>query len=386
MADIIRGVAALLPDGSVANADIAIADGVIVGMTPARPTAGRVLALPGIVDLHGDAFERQIMPRPGVMFPVAAALAETDRQLAVNGITTAFHAVTASWEEGLRSHAMLHALVGALAESRPALHVDNRLHLRFETFNLDGVADVLALIAAGAVDFVAFNDHLPGIRAKAADPVRVAEYARRSGVSADAYRAVLDDLHARADEVPHAIDAVAAAARAAGLPMASHDEQTLDDRVRAAALGCSVCEFPLSPAVAQQARRDGAAVVMGAPNVVRGGSHVGTMSAREHATAGTCTVLASDYYYPAPMIAAFALADAGDLALGDAWQLVSRNPARAAGMADRGEIAPGQRADLLLVDAADPVRPRLLATLVGGRRVHQREEAARHFAEGALVA
>ena len=386
MADIIRGVTALLPDGSLSDVDIALADRVVAGLTPARHSAGRIYALPGIVDIHGDAFERQIMPRPGVMFPVAAALAETDRQLAVNGITTAFHAVTASWEAGLRSHAMLQALAGGLAALRPSLHVDNRLHLRFETFNLDGVDELVALIGAGAVDLVAFNDHLPGIRKKAADPVQVAEYARRSATTADDYRATLEVLFARQGEVSSAIRAIAAAAQAQGLPMASHDDRTLDDRQLYAGLGCGICEFPLSSEAAEQARAEGADVVMGAPNVVRGGSHNGGMAARDHARAGTCTILASDYYYPAPMIAAFALAAAGDLAFGDAWNLVSRNPARAARLDDRGTLAAGSRADLIIVDASDMAQPRLLATLVAGRRVHQREEAARHFAMSSLAA
>ena len=387
MADIVRGVTALLPDGTFVDADIALADGRIAGVTPCRRTGARVIALPGIVDIHGDAFERQLMPRPGVMFPVAAALAETDRQLAVNGITTAFHAVTASWEPGLRSHAMLRALVDGLVETRPHMHVDNRLHLRFETFNLDGAGEVVALIESGAVDFVAFNDHLPGIREKAADPVRVAEYARRSDTTAEAYRSALDALFARGNEVGRAVGAVAAAARARGLPMASHDDRTPEDRERYAALGCGVCEFPLSAETARHARRDGAEIVMGAPNVMRGGSHLGRgMSARDHAIQGTCTILASDYYYPAPMIAAFALAESGEMSLGEAWNLVSRNPARATGLADRGEIAAGRRADILLVDMTTPAQPRLLATLVAGRSVHQREEAAPHFMTARQVA
>jgi alpha-D-ribose 1-methylphosphonate 5-triphosphate diphosphatase len=125
---------------------------------------------------------------------------------------------------------------------------------------------------------------------------------------------------------------------------------------------------------------------MGGPNVVRGGSHTGSgMSARDHARRGSCTVLASDYYYPSQMLAALSLVTDGDLPMGAAWNLVSRNPARAVGLDDRGELAPGRRADLILVDVAEPARPRLLATVVGGRRVHQREEAARHFASAALA-
>ena len=121
--------------------------------------AGGYLVLPGIVDLHGDAFERQLMPRPGVHFAPVSALLETDRQLLANGITTAYHGVTLSWEPGLRSIEAARQFLAALTAARPRLGAGTRLHLRFECFSLDTVEEVVGWIEAGQIDLLAFNEH-----------------------------------------------------------------------------------------------------------------------------------------------------------------------------------------------------------------------------------
>jgi alpha-D-ribose 1-methylphosphonate 5-triphosphate diphosphatase len=138
-------------------------------------------------------------------------------------------------------------------------------------------------------------------------------------------------------------------------------------------LGCRVAEFPTTFETAEEAAASGDEIVFGAPNVVRGGSHIGWTDAREMVARGLCSVLASDYYYPAPLLAAFRLVTSGTLALEQAWALVSEAPARAVGLGDRGRIAPGQRGDLVLVDASNHDRPRLVATIAGGRVVYLNE-------------
>jgi alpha-D-ribose 1-methylphosphonate 5-triphosphate diphosphatase PhnM len=131
--------------------------------------AGCFLVLPGIVDLHGDAFERQLMPRPGAHFAPVPALLETDRQLLANGITTAYHGVTLSWEPGLRGIEAAREFLAALSAARPRLGADTSLHLRFECLNLDAVEEVVSWIEAGRIDLLAFNDNTgdtaPGRRA-----------------------------------------------------------------------------------------------------------------------------------------------------------------------------------------------------------------------------
>ena len=148
--------------------------------------------------------------------------------------------------------------------------------------------------------------------------------------------------------------------------MASHDDDTIETRAHFRALGAAICEFPMEEAVGRAAISAGEAVVMGAPNVVRGGSHLGWASAAKMAEAGVCSVLASDYYYPAMLRAAFILAGRGVLTLPQAWALIAENPARAAKLQDRGTIAPGKRADLVLVNGSGPT-PVLHATIAGGR-------------------
>jgi alpha-D-ribose 1-methylphosphonate 5-triphosphate diphosphatase len=173
-----------------------------------------------------------------------------------------------------------------------------------------------------------------------------------------------NDIAARASAVPAALDQIAAAARAAGLPMASHDDDSTTIRDNFRERGARICEFPMAEDVGRAAVEAGDFVAMGCPNVVRGGSHLGWASAAKMAEAGICTVLTSDYYYPAMMRAAFVLADRGVLDLPSAWTLISENPARAGGLTDRGTIAPGKRADLVLVD---PETASTVATIVAGR-------------------
>ena len=122
--------------------------------------AGGLLVLPGIVDLHGDAFERQMMPRPGVDFPIDVALIDSDRQAISNGITTVYHATTWSWEPGLRSGDNARRLLEAIEPMRPQLAADTRFHLRHETYNLDAESEIIEWLSEGRIDLFAFNDHM----------------------------------------------------------------------------------------------------------------------------------------------------------------------------------------------------------------------------------
>lgn len=355
----------VLLDGKLAAGDLAIADGMVAAASDGRRLdATGLLVLPGIVDLHGDAFERQIQPRPGVNFPVDAALVDTERQLLANGITTAFHGVTLSWEPGLRGVETWRSILAGLAARDWAC--DMRVHLRFEAYNLPDLAEAIADIQAGRVHLLAFNDHTPAILRRLADDAKASKYSERGGMDLSEFRALALEISRHADAVKPAEARIAAAARAAGLPMASHDDDTVATRDHFRSVGARICEFPMEEAVGRAARAAGDAVVMGAPNVLRGGSHLGWASAAVLAEAGICSVLCSDYYYPALLRAAFILAARGKLSLPQAWALVAENPARAAGLADRGTLAPGQRGDALLVADRGGV-PELVATVTQGR-------------------
>jgi alpha-D-ribose 1-methylphosphonate 5-triphosphate diphosphatase len=371
----ITGGRVLLADGGFQSVPLAIAEGridAIEGEGRGRHVDARGLwVLPGIVDIHGDAFERQLQPRPGVDIAAEIALIDTESQLLANGITTAFHGVTLSWEPGLRSLAAWRSLLQALQARR--WNCDMRVHLRWEAYNLDALPTALADIAAGRIGLVAFNDHTPSILRKLHDPVAGAKYSERAGMELEAFRDLARRVASRADEVPGGIAQIAGAARAAGLPLASHDDETVAVRESFRAHGARICEFPMAEEVGRAARSVGDWVVMGSPNVVRGRSHLGWASAARMAEEGVCTVLSSDYYYPAMLRAALTLAGRGVLGLQEAWALVSANPAAAVGLADRGSIAVGQRADLVLVDT-DPVR--VIATIAGGRIAYLTPEGA----------
>ena len=371
----------LTADGALVETDLQIEGDRIAGVGGAGSgpvlDAGGALVLPGLVDLHGDAFERQMMPRPGVGFALELALLDSDRQLTANGITTAYHAVTCSWEPGLRSRANAAALLEGVATLRPRLACDTRIHLRHEAYNLDGVPELLDWVERGAVHLIAFNDHTPAMARRLDDPIRLARLAERTGLSSGDFAGLLSAVYARADEIDAATARIAGAARAAGVPLASHDDSSPAVRDRFHALGTVLCEFPLDRATAARAYELGDVVAMGAPNVVRGGSHLNLVSAASLVEAGVCGVLTSDYYYAALAQAPFRLARDGVLSFPAAWKLVSSGPADAVGLSDRGRIAPGMRADIVLVDDRSVGIARPVATIAAGRVV---------YAEGRLAA
>jgi len=357
----------VLVDGRLQPAELLLAGGLIAeGRLPRARVfdATGLLVLPGLVDIHGDAHERALQPRPGVSFPPDMALRDSAAQLLACGITTAYLGITLSWEPGLRSLETWRGLMAALDGLRPHLACDLRVHLRFEADNLEALPDALADIAAGRVHLLGFNDHSPAILRRMDDAKQVAKYAGRAGIPPEEFLALLQRVAACRPQVPAARARLAAAAATAGLPMLSHDDATPEDRALFRGLGARICEFPMSEAVALDARAAGEAVVMGAPNVVRGGSHLGWASAAPLAERGLVTVLASDYHWPALLAAPFAMARRGRMGLPEAWALVSANPAAALGLTDRGTLHPGKRGDVVLVD---PEGPEVVASFVAGR-------------------
>ncbi|QQO15461.1 alpha-D-ribose 1-methylphosphonate 5-triphosphate diphosphatase [Bradyrhizobium diazoefficiens] len=337
--------------------------------------ARNLLVLPGIVDLHGDAFERQMMPRAGVDFPIDVALADSDRQAISNGITTVFHATTCSWEPGLRSADNARDLMEAIERQRPQFAADTRFHLRHETYNLAAEAEMTRWLAEGRVDLLAFNDHMDGVVADISNPRKRNRMVERTGLSSEDFDELVGHVVSRASDVPASVSRLAAAARAAEVRMLSHDDATPAMRQEYREFGALIAEFPVNEETARAAAAAGDPIVFGAPNVVRGGSHTGWTRASDMIAKGLCSVLASDYYYPAQLLAAFRLAADGVLPLTEAWNLISAGPARATGLTDRGVIAEGRRADILLVDDTVALRPRLVAVIAGGKLVHLTDAA-----------
>ena len=332
--------------------------------------ANGLLVLPGIVDLHGDAFERQMMPRPGVDFPIDVALVDSDRQAISNRITTVFHATTWSWEPGLRSAGNAQKLLDAIEQMRPQLAADTRFHLRHETYNLDAEAEIAGWLSEGRIDLFAFIDHMDSTVANLAKPQKRSRMVERTGLSSEEFDSLVERVVSRAHEVPASIARLAQAARGASVRMLSHDDESPAMRQAFRAQGVGITEFPVNEETAREAAEAGDFIVFGAPNVVRGGSHTGWTRASDMIAKGLCSVLASDYYYPAQLLAAFRLAADSILPLSQAWNLISAAPAQAAGLNDRGVLAEGRRADIILVDDKLPLRPRIVAVIAAGRLVH----------------
>lgn len=391
---VFEGARVVLPEGE-AHVSVRVENGRITALDGARDGArvvdcrGLILA-PALVDIHGDAFERQIMPRPGVFTPIDVALLETDRQLAGSGIATAYHALTLSWEPGLRSVARGTTMIDALGRLAPRLASENRVQLRWETYCFEAMPVIEKCLAAGPTPSLAFNDHTtmamldPSVpvqeRPFDLDPdfpmvdmaspnfvVAMSERAKRSGLSTEAYAELLKERISRRSDVASAIARVAAMGQCARAPMLSHDDSQVESRKFYRNHGARITEFPMRRPVAEAARAAGDWIVFGAPNAARGGSHLGSIGAGEMVAAGLCDILASDYYYPAMLAAVARLRQDGVGTLSQLWKLVSQNPAEASGLCDRGRIEKGKRADIVLIDWPEGAVPAPVLTLRQGR-------------------
>ena len=394
---VIEGASVIMPD-RVAQVAVRVEGGVIAALDGPRDGApvidgrGMILA-PAMVDIHGDAFERQLMPRPGVMIPTEAALLETDRQLASNGIATAYHALTLGWEPGLRSVATGQDVVQMLTALAPRLTVENRVQLRWETFCFEALPLIETALCGPLLPALAFNDHTtmgvlhPSValqdRPFDHDPdfpvvdmdspafaAKMESRARRSGMDVTDFIALMREMWQRRPEVPAVIAKAGQSAQARGAPMLSHDDSQPETRDFYRSHGARISEFPMNMAVTRAAREAGDWTVFGAPNAARGGSHLGSPGAADMVAAGLCDILASDYYYPAMLAAVARLQADGIGRLPDLWKLVSAHPAAALGLANRGEIAVGRRADLVLLDWPEGGTPVVRQCRVAGRAAY----------------
>ncbi|SDF64035.1 alpha-D-ribose 1-methylphosphonate 5-triphosphate diphosphatase [Sulfitobacter delicatus] len=371
------GAEVLHPEG-LSNAPLSFAE----GMVSAEPV-GRTVdltgfqVLPGIVDLHGDGFERHLAPRRGAMKQLAEGLVAAEAELAANGITTAVLAQFVSWEGGLRGLDFADQVFSGIRDTAPNLVTDVRPQLRFETHMLDLYASLPQRIADWGVGYVVFNDHLPHDRIAAGKtPKRLVGQALKAGRSPESHLAQMQEMHGRRNEVPAALDALCAELSQCGVRMGSHDDQTAETRAAWRARGVTLAEFPETQEAAEAAHAAGDAVIMGAPNVVRGGSHNGNLSALDLISMGLCHALASDYHYPSPRRAALILARSGLVDLAGAWALVSSGPAQVLGLTDRGTLAPGKRADIVVLDQATG---RVAATFAAGRVSYMSGAVAERF-------
>jgi alpha-D-ribose 1-methylphosphonate 5-triphosphate diphosphatase len=353
---VVRNGKVLLEGQGLIEKDIVIVDGKIAELKSSAQLAGAKVidaagwqVLPGIIDIHGDAFERNIMPRPKTMFPMEMAMIESDRQLAANGVTTAYHGVTFSWEPGLRSLEQSRQVVAAIDAIETSALIDNRIHIRWENYAFDEMADVIGLFTRAKPPLLAFNDHTTSGIAGERKKSKYQSSAEKALISVEDYLVLLKNMGVRTHDVAKMTAVIAKEARHNNVIMLSHDDTSAAMRSDYRKLGARISEFPMTWEAAEAAAEQKDFIVMGAPNVVRGGSHNGAISAEEAIKRGCCNILASDYYYPALLHAALTLVNKGTCKLHEAWAMISSNPAKAIGLTDRGEIASGKKADLLFL-------------------------------------
>lgn len=363
------------PDG-ISSSDIAIADGLIAPDADARSVdLSGYMILPAMVDIHGDGFERHLAPRRGAMKDLGQGLLSADAELASNGIATATLAQFFSWEGGMRGPIFAQRFLKAHRDT--PLLTDTLAQLRFETHMLEDYPAFEALVAEFSVPYVVFNDHLPhDALAKGKRPPRLTGQALKGGRSPETHLALLHSLHDRSGEVQEHLTALASRLKTQNVQLGSHDDATAEQRAAFHAIGATLSEFPETYEAARAAHDTGGHVILGAPNVVRGGSHSGNVAAQDLVAEGLCDALASDYHYPALRQAAFKLVDDNILSLPKAWHLISQGPAELLGFTDRGTLAPGKRADLIIVNESTR---RIEATLCAGRITYLAGEAAQRF-------
>lgn len=358
----------ILRDGALRRGALSIENGRIVDAALPDVDLSGYLILPGIVDLHGDAFERHIAPRPSAPFPIESGLRTTERDAAAHGVTTAWLAQSWSWEGGLRGPDFAEALMDELDSFKPKALIDMRLQVRLETHLTDTRERLISAVTRHGIDYVVFNNHLPeALHLAARAPHKLAAWAEREGRSIAEFSQKLERAQASSAEVPRHLLKLAEAFDRLGIAYGSHDDPDGDTRERFRMLGAHIAEFPTTFNAAAAAKAMDDPVIMGAPNVVRGGSQTGSVAAMSLIARDQCDVLVSDYHYPSLAEAAWVLVDAGVRTLPAAWAMISATPAHLLNLGDRGRLDTGLRADFLVVNEESR---RIEATVSEGRIAH----------------
>jgi alpha-D-ribose 1-methylphosphonate 5-triphosphate diphosphatase len=378
MSDVILANATLVLPDEVMRGTLQIVDGLIVAIDPGTGVSrGAVdcagdLVLPGLIELHTDNLERHIEPRPKVQFPAAGAILAHDGELAATGITTVFDAlrvgsIVSKDKAKYSEYARFVADEIIALRLDGALRINHLLHLRAEVCSETLIEELAKFGPGDGIGIVSLMDHTPGQR-QFRDLAQLRNYVRgKHGLSEEEFLAHVAHQQALSQKVGVVHEAAAvAAAKGYGAVLASHDDTTGDQVAVSSRHGIRFAEFPTTVEAAQACRDHGIHVMMGAPNLIRGGSHSGNVAAHDLAGRDLLDILSSDYV-PSALLN-------GALMLGDFWGSMARGvatvtaaPADATGLADRGRLAPGLRGDVIRVARKKSATVR--GVWVGGVRV-----------------
>jgi len=369
MADHIKAASNLLiEDGRIAG--IGIKESELPAGARQIDVANRYV-LPGLIDLHADALEKDIEPRPKVHFPLNYAIAQADKRNAAAGITTVFHSLSfANAELGLRNNAMAAEIVRAIHAFNGKGLVDNRVHTRYEITDPTALPVLLELLHEDCVHLLSIMDHTPG-QGQFKDMRAYQDYLQGVYDKSEAEtQALIDAKLAQAEAAQVRVRQLIEQAHAKNVHVASHDDDCPEKIRELKALNVHISEFPINLHTARYAVERGMTTILGAPNILRGKSQSGSMRAQEAIEHQVASCLCSDYAPASLLTAVFTLVQREILSLPEAVCLVSLNPAQAVGLDDRGEIALGKRADLVCVGFLDGY-PQVGQCWVNGERVYE---------------
>ncbi len=380
MTELLLTNAQLVLSDRVVRGTLRAQDGQIRDIDESRTTVSDAIdcggdyVLPGLVELHSDNMEKHFAPRPGVQWPELSAAIAHDAQMAAAGITTVFDALRVGGsfrqaeDKGDRFLRMAHAIRDA--RDNDAFRADHKIHIRCELCHADVIQSFEALSAEPEVCLVSLMDHTPGQR-QFVDIGKFAEYYQgKYGLTDDELADYMHDLKwAHEEYSPPNRERLVEICHDRNLPLASHDDATVEHVLEAADAGVAIAEFPTTREAAAAAREKGLAILMGAPNLVLGGSHSGNVSALDLARDGNLDVLSSDYVPVSLLHGVFLLTESdAEISLPEAVTKASKNPAASVKLDDRGEIAVGKRADLIRVRKKGSM-PVVTSLWRGGERV-----------------
>jgi len=377
---IVENGSLVLPDSIVEGGALLVKDGLIeevgkrgiaAGKDVRRIDASGCLVIPGLIDLHSDALERELEPRPNAFFPTEMVLLELDRKLAAVGITTMYHAISfAEGEIGTRSNKMAEALIREIKGLTDRFKIRTKVHARYELTDAEAVPAVERLIDEGKIDLFSLMDHTPG-----QGQFRELEHFHQYyGVvhhkTKDEIEELIERKVAAKDSVAPRLEHLMGKCLAASIPLASHDDDTREKLAWLNERSRFISEFPVTMEAAEAACAFGFPVCLGAPNALRGVSLSRNLSAREAVSRGLCGILCSDYAPMALLQGAFTLFDLGILNLPETIAMVTINPARAVGIGNEtGSIEVGKNADFVIVKKHAGYAE-VVKTFVSGREVY----------------
>ncbi len=362
-------------ENEIRKADITIKNGKISKILeyktlPYCKNMANALILPGFIDLHSDAIEKEIEPRPGAIFPIEEAILDLDKKLSIAGITTMFHAVAFETVVGgkIRSAEISEKIVRAVKSLKEKLSTNNMVHLRYDIAATESFNTVKNLIEEGYVDLFSLMDHSPGQgQFKSFDKWKK-YYSGAYNLDENELKKLKEKkLQKNEDNIVELIKT----AKAHQIKIASHDDDTVEKVDIIKKYGITISEFPLSVEVAEKAKEYGIMTGMGAPNVVRNGSQCGNISAKELIKRGLCDYLCSDYHPNSMLKAVYTINRDLGIPIEEAFQIITSNPSKAAGLSEYGEIKEGKKGDIVAVHDSN-IYPEIILTICNGKIVYSK--------------